>query len=104
MIIALQTLVFFRHTLLAVLDRVLRPYYNRLVLSFRSNGPASEEEETGDPVYSEFDNDKGVIFFPPMYVQRYAAVSDCLMDERWCGKLQKVGFILNTIEVSAQGG
>lgn len=104
MIIALQTLVFFRHTLLAVLDRILRPYYTRLILSFKNNGPVCEEDDSDDQVYSEYDHEKGVVFFPPMYVQRYAAVSDCLMDERWCGKLQKVCLLITlSIQVNTYG-
>lgn len=88
MIIALQTLVFFRESLLSVVDRLLGPYFNRFTLTFA--GHISEDEEEEDEVYAEFDDEKGVIFYPPVYAQRYAAVSDCLMDERWCGKLEKV--------------
>ncbi|XP_013183355.2 uncharacterized protein LOC106129367 isoform X1 [Amyelois transitella] len=88
MIIAIQTLIFFRESLLAVLDGLFRPYYKRFLTSSRQS--ISDEEETEDQVFSEFDDEKGVVFYPPMYVQRYAAVTDCLMDERWCGKLEKV--------------
>lgn len=90
MIIALQTLMYFRESFLTVLDRVLRPYYKRISLPFITNDEDSEDEEPDEQVFSEFDDEKGVVFFPPMYSQRYAAVSDCLMDERWRGKLEKV--------------
>ncbi|XP_075990957.1 hen1 methyltransferase [Anticarsia gemmatalis] len=90
MIIALQTLVFFRQSFFGALDRALQPYYKHFSLVFNRNGEDSEDEEADDQVFSEFDDEKGVIFFPPVYAQRYATVSDCLMDERWCGKLEKV--------------
>lgn len=90
MIIALQTLMYFRESFLTVLDRVLRPYYKRISLPFITNDEDSEDEEPDEQVFSEFDDEKGVVFFPSMYSQRYAAVSDCLMDERWRGKLEKV--------------
>ncbi|CAH1643663.1 unnamed protein product [Spodoptera littoralis] len=90
MIVALQTLVFFRESLLSALDGLLRPYYRHLTLAFTRSGNVLEDEESDDQVFAEFDDEKGVIFFPPMYAQRYAAVSDWLMDDRWCGKLEKV--------------
>ncbi|CAB3259144.1 unnamed protein product [Arctia plantaginis] len=90
MIIALQTLIYFRESFFTVLDRVLRPYYKRISIPFIKNVEDSEDEEPDEQVFSEFDDEKGVVFFPPMYSQRYAAVSDCLMDERWRGKLEKV--------------
>ncbi|XP_063831087.1 small RNA 2'-O-methyltransferase [Ostrinia nubilalis] len=90
MIIALQTLVFFRESLFAAIDRLLRPYYKHFSLTFNRHGNVSDDEESEDHVFAEFDDEKGVVFFPPMYAQRYAAVSDCLMDERWCGQLEKV--------------
>lgn len=91
MIIALQTLIFFRESLLNALDRILRPYYNKLTLTFGRNGAVADDEELDEQVFAEFDEEKGVVFYPPVYLQRYAAVSDCLMDERWSGKLGKVG-------------
>lgn len=94
MIIALQTLVFFRESIFAAIDRFLRPYYKHLSLSFTRLGSVSDDDESEDHVFAEFDDEKGVVFFPPVYAQRYAAVSDCLMDERWCGKLEKVGCLL----------
>lgn len=90
MIIALQTLVFFRESLLSALDSLLRPYYKHLTLAFTRSGNVLEDEESDDQVFAEYDDEKGVVFFPPMYAQRYAAVSDWLMDDRWCGKLEKV--------------
>ncbi|XP_026728682.1 uncharacterized protein LOC113494504 isoform X3 [Trichoplusia ni] len=90
MIVALQTLVFFRESLLTALDRLLRPYYKQLTLAFSRNGAIADDEEPEEQVFAEFDDDKGVVFYPPMYAQRYAAVSDCLMDDRWYGKLEKV--------------
>ncbi|CAG9783216.1 unnamed protein product [Diatraea saccharalis] len=90
MIIVIQTLVFFRESLFAVFDRVFRPYIKHFALTFNRNNNVSDDEESEDHVFAEYDDEKGVIFCPPMYAQRYAAVSDCLMDERWCGKLEKV--------------
>ncbi|XP_063891069.1 uncharacterized protein LOC110379170 [Helicoverpa armigera] len=90
MIVALQTLVFFRESLLTALDRIFRPYYKHFTYAFTGSGNGEEDEDGDDQVFAEFDEEKGVTFFPPMYAQRYAAVSDCLMDERWCGRLEKV--------------
>ena len=39
---------------------------------------------------AEIEEGIGVRFFPPVYVQRYAAVKHVLQDERWCGKIRKV--------------
>ncbi|XP_059054179.1 uncharacterized protein LOC131848374 [Achroia grisella] len=89
MIIALQTLIFFRESLLTAIDRLLRPYYKYFLL-FNHNGNVIEDDDSEDHVFAEFDDEKGVVFYPPVYAQRYAAVSDCLMDDRWCGKLEKV--------------
>ncbi|XP_052747558.1 uncharacterized protein LOC112054307 [Bicyclus anynana] len=88
MIIAVQTLLFFRESLLNILERFLRPFYQKLSLKFK--GDEDSDEESEDEVFAEYDDERGVIFFPPVYAQRYAAVTDCLMDERWCGKLNKV--------------
>lgn len=90
MIIAVQTLVYFRESVLTALNRLLQPYYKRFSLAFSRNDEQSDDEESDEQVFAEFDDEKGVIFFPPMYAQRYAAVSDCLMDERWRGRLEKV--------------
>lgn len=92
MIIALQTLVFFRQSLLSALDRLLSPYYKRFSLTFARH--VSDDEEEEEEVYAEFDDEKGVVFYPPVYSQRYAAVTDCLTDERWCGKLVKVRILI----------
>ncbi|KPJ06663.1 Small RNA 2'-O-methyltransferase [Papilio machaon] len=90
MIIALQTLIYFRESLLTILDRLIGPYYKRFSLSLIKKSSSSDDEDSDEQVFSEFDDEKGVIFFPPMYVQRYAAVNDCLLDERWNGKLEKI--------------
>ncbi|CAG4926334.1 unnamed protein product [Colias eurytheme] len=90
MIIALQTLIFFREALVRVLDSFLRPYYKNFRLTFNSNEDLSDDEDSEEQVFAEYHDEKGVVFFPPVYVQRYAAVSDCLMDEKWSGKLEKV--------------
>lgn len=91
MIIALQALVFFRESLLNALDRLLRPYFRRFSLKFSRHTIASEDDDDSEElVFAEFHDERGVVFYPPMYVQRYAAVSDSLMDERWNGKLEKV--------------
>lgn len=91
MIVTLQTLIFFRESFLRTLDRLLRPYYNRLSLAFGRKGEVSDDEESDEQVFAEYDDERGVVFYPPMYLQRYAAVSDCLMDGPWSGKLEKVG-------------
>lgn len=92
MIIAVQTLVYFRESLLAVIDGLLSPYYKRLfdLKGFNRSVINNDDEDLEDQVFAEFDDEKGVVFYPPVYAQRYAAVSDCLMDERWCGKIEKV--------------
>jgi hypothetical protein len=90
MIIALQTLVFFRESLFAVIDRFLRPYYKHLSLTFYKSSDVPIDEDAEDQVFADFDDEKGVVFFPPVYAQRYAAVTDCLMDDRWSGQLEKV--------------
>lgn len=92
MIITLQTLIFFRESFLNALDRLLRPYYNRLSLVFGRNGEPSDDEDSDEQVFAEFDEERGVVFYPAMYLQRYAAVSDCLIDGQWREKLEKVGF------------
>lgn len=90
MIIAIQTLIFFRQSLLTALDRLLRPYFQKFALSLTKSSFESDDDEPDENVFAEYDDEKGVIFFPPMYVQRYAAIVDCLLDERWSGKLEKV--------------
>lgn len=92
MIITLQTLVFFRESILRVVDRLIRPAYKNILSSFGKKGDVSDDEESDDQVFSEFDDERGVVFYPPMYLQRYAAVSDCLLDERWCGSLKKASY------------
>ncbi|CAK1548182.1 unnamed protein product [Leptosia nina] len=89
MIIALQTLIFFRETLVRALDAFLRPYYKNFSFTFTKQND-SDDEGSEDQVYAEYHEEKGVVFFPPVYVQRYAAVTDCLMDDVWYGKLEKV--------------
>ncbi|XP_047514104.1 uncharacterized protein LOC125055680 isoform X1 [Pieris napi] len=90
MIIALQTLLFFRETLIRALDAFLRPYYKNFSLALTRQGDDSDDEDSEDHVFAEYHDEKGVVFFPPVYVQRYAAVTDCLMDDNWCGRLEKV--------------
>ncbi|XP_045761580.1 uncharacterized protein LOC123864895 isoform X2 [Maniola jurtina] len=90
MIIAFQALLFFRETFVTVIERFLGPYYRKLSLSLKFRSDEEDDNESDDHVFAEYDDEKGVVFYPPVYVQRYAAVSDCLMDERWCGKLEKV--------------
>lgn len=87
MIIALPTLVFIQDAIFSAIGRLVRPYYKSFSLTFKS-----QDEEDDDQVFAEYDEEKGVIFFPPMYAQRYATFSDCLMDERWAGQLEKVIF------------
>ncbi|CAH2208586.1 jg12087 [Pararge aegeria aegeria] len=89
MIIALQALLYFRETLVTVIEGFLRPYYQKLSLKFKGDDD-SDDEQSDDHVFAEYDDEKGVVFYPPVYAQRYAAVSDCLMDERWSGNLEKV--------------
>ncbi|XP_073967543.1 hen1 methyltransferase isoform X4 [Choristoneura fumiferana] len=93
MIIALQTLIFFRESVIAVLERwlpPLGPLFRQLLLTFSRSGLVIQDEETEEMVFAEYTDDGGVMFFPPVYAQRYAAVCDCLMDERWYEKLEKV--------------
>ncbi|XP_022127568.2 uncharacterized protein LOC111001836 [Pieris rapae] len=90
MIIALQTLLFFREALIRALDAFLRPYYNNFSLALTRQGDVSDDEDSEDHVFAEYHDEKGVVFFPPVYVQRYAAVTDCLMADNWCGRLEKV--------------
>ncbi|CAH2100267.1 unnamed protein product [Euphydryas editha] len=90
MIITLQTLIFFRESLISVIDRLLRPYYKKLSWQFQINDNNEDDDSSDEHVFAEYDDEKGVVFFPPVYAQRYAAVVDCLMDERWSGKLEKV--------------
>lgn len=65
------------------------PLFRQLLLTFSRSGLVIQDEETEEMVYAEYTNDGGVMFFPPVYAQRYAAVCDCLMDERWYEKLEK---------------
>ncbi|XP_011555432.2 uncharacterized protein LOC105386545 isoform X2 [Plutella xylostella] len=90
MIIALQTLIFFRHTLVTVFHRFLRPYYRIFQLTFPKQESEEEEDGADEQVFADYHSKKGVVFFPPVYVQRYAAVTDCLMENEWSGKLHKV--------------
>lgn len=90
MIITLQTLIFFRESLISVIDRLLRPYYKRITGQLKTNDSSDDEDSFDEHVSAEYDNIRGVVFFPPVFAQRYAAVVDCLMDERWSGKLEKV--------------
>ncbi|XP_072935151.1 uncharacterized protein Hen1 [Epargyreus clarus] len=89
MIIAFQTLIYFRESLLTALDWLIPiwPYYKKWALT--KNGEVSDNGDE-EHVFADFDDEKGVVFFPPVYAQRYAAVADCLMDERWAGKITKV--------------
>lgn len=91
MIVVVQTLIFFRESLFGVLQNLIGPYLTRLALSFRVKTDDDDEDGSVDEeACADYDDEKGVVFFPPVYAQRYAAVVDCLMDERWCGKLDKV--------------
>ncbi|XP_063373873.1 uncharacterized protein LOC134661657 [Cydia amplana] len=89
MIIALQMLIIFRESILALLNGWLPPFFNQLVRKLSDNG-LHVKEEIDDQVYADHDDECGVVFFPPVYAQRYAAVCDCLMDEQWFGRLEKV--------------
>ncbi|CAH2068327.1 unnamed protein product, partial [Iphiclides podalirius] len=90
MIIAVQTLLYFRESLVTVLERLIGPYYKRFSFSLKNKDDNLDDDDSEEQVFAEFDDEKGVVFFPPMYAQRYAAVNDCLLDERWCGKLEKI--------------
>lgn len=100
MIIAFQTLIYFRESLLTALDWLIPiwPYYKKWALTKNGEVPDNGDEEH---VFADFDEEKGVVFFPPVYAQRYAAVADCLMDERWAGKIAKVSvkFLKTTLSV-----
>ncbi|XP_063547561.1 uncharacterized protein LOC134755014 [Cydia strobilella] len=90
MIIALQMLIIFRESFLALLNGLLPPFFTQLVRKLSDNGLVHVKEEIEDQVYADHDDECGVVFFPPVYAQRYAAVCDCLMDEQWFGRLEKV--------------
>lgn len=51
------------------------------------------------PSEAEFRSGIGIQFFPPVYVQRYNAVKNILLDERWCGKIRKAGLFLLLIQI-----
>lgn len=88
MIIIVQTLVYFRESLIGAIQNFLRPYYKSLIL--KKSDYDADDNGSEEMAFAEYDEEKGVIFYPPVYSQRYAAVVDCLMDDRWCGKLKKV--------------
>ncbi|XP_063392643.1 uncharacterized protein LOC134678123 [Cydia fagiglandana] len=90
MIIALQMLIVFRESILALLNGWLPPFFTQLVRQLSENRLIHVKEEIEDQVYADYDDECGVVFFPPVYAQRYAAVCDCLMDEQWFGRLDKV--------------
>ncbi|GBP96127.1 Small RNA 2'-O-methyltransferase [Eumeta japonica] len=89
MLIILQTLIYIRDSLLRAIDRVIRPVLFGTVFP-AIKAAESDEDETEELVYADYDEEKGVVFYPPVYAQRYAAVFDCIIDERWHGKLEKV--------------
>lgn len=101
MIITLQTLIYFRESLVTILHRLIGPYYKRFSFSLKNNNTNLDEDDSEDEVFAAFDDEKGVIFFPPMYAQRYAAVNDCLLDERWCGQLEKVCYMNYSVYVNS---
>lgn len=47
---------------------------------------------------AKFEPQKGILFFPPVYVQRYTVVKNVLEDERWRGKIRKVRLCLSIIQ------
>jgi hypothetical protein len=68
--------------------------------TFRKSQKVSEKQKTGVN-FSLTDNNKvigeakfepgtGILFFPPLYVQRYTVVKNILEDERWRGQIRKV--------------
>lgn len=85
MIVVVQTLVYFRESIFSAINKAL----GYLSLSLGRDSDDGEDEEF-EEVFSDYDEKTGVVFFPPVYLQRYAAVLECLMDKRWRGKIEKV--------------
>ncbi|XP_063633848.1 uncharacterized protein LOC134804667 isoform X2 [Cydia splendana] len=90
MIITLQMLIVVRESILALLNGWLPPFFTQLLRQLSDNRLIRVKEEIEDQVYADYDDECGVEFFPPVYAQRYAAVCDCLMDEQWFGRVEKV--------------
>lgn len=93
------------HTCLIVTRLFLRVISE---FTFRKYQTVNEKQETG-VIFSLTDNNiiigeakfepgEGILFFPPVYVQRYSVVKNILEDERWRGKIRKVRlFVSHTI-------
>jgi hypothetical protein len=73
--------------------------------TFRKSQNVSEKQETnlsfsltGSNIMigeARFEPAEGILFFPPVYVQRYTAVKNVLEDDRWHGKIRKVRLCLS---------
>jgi len=76
--------------------------------TFRKSEKASEKQETGvsfnlsdnNKIIGEakFEPGEGLLFFPPVYVQRYTVVKNILEDEQWRAKIRKVRLCLSIIQ------
>jgi hypothetical protein len=47
---------------------------------------------------AKFEPGEGILFFPPVYVQRYTVVKNILEDGQWHGKIRKVRLCLSNIQ------
>ena len=90
------------HTCLIVTRLFLRVISE---FTFRKSQKVSEKQETGvnfslNKVIGEakFEPGEGILFFPPVYVQRYTVVKNILEDERWRGQIRKVRLCLSIIQ------
>jgi len=97
------------HTCLIVTRLFLRVISE---FTFRKSQNVSEKQETGVSFSltdnkkiigeAKFEQPEGILFFPPVYVQRYTAVKNILEDERWRGKIGKVRLVLSIIQLSCK--
>ena len=92
------------HTCLIVTRLFLRVISE---FAFRKSQKVCEKQETDvsfsltdDNIICEakFEPGEGILFFPPVYVQRYTVVKNILEDERWRGKIRKVRMCLSVIQ------
>ena len=93
------------HTCLIVTRLFLRVISE---FTFRKSQKVSEKHETGvsfsltdsNKIIGEakFEPGESILFFPPVYVQRYTVVKNILEDERWRGQIRKVRSCLSIIQ------
>jgi hypothetical protein len=93
------------HTCLIVTRLFLRVISE---FTFRKSQKLSEKQETGvsfsltdsNKIIGEakFEPEEGILFIPPLYVQRYTVVKNVLADERWRGEIRKVRPCLSIVQ------